>query len=215
MYTVLINDDNSVTATERQRIMQNSKLVDALRIIVPKTYNDLTISECTAYLEYLTPINHRHNYVELSIEDDNYKDDYLLYKMSIDTDLTSEVGNVELYVHFIQVTMDEDGKVSTPVRQTDSFIIPIIPIANWFAVPDSTLSALDQRLIVIQELIKANADTLTASLDTKLDGIKLDTDAQEIYGTVNGEKYGDGINLDDLGDALTDATVDGLILVNE
>lgn len=215
MYTVLINDDNSVTATERQRIMQNSKLVDALRIIVPKTYNDLTISECTAYLEYLTPINHRHNYVELSIEDDNYKDDYLLYKMSIDTDLTSEVGNVELYVHFIQVTMDEDGKVSTPVRQTDSFIIPIIPIANWFAVPDSTLSALDQRLIVIQELIKANADALTASLDTKLDGIKLDTDAQEIYGTVNGEKYGDSINLDDLGDALTDATVDGLILVNE
>lgn len=214
MYTVLINEDNSVTATKRQRIMQNSKLVDTLRIIVPKIYNSLTMSDYTAYLEYLTPISHKHNYVELAIEDDDYKDDYLLYKMSIDTDITGEVGNVEFYVHFIQVEMDADGTVSTPVRQTDSFIIPIIPIVNWFAAPDATLSALDQRIIALQELIKANADTIAASLEDKLDGLKLDTDTQELYGTVHGVKSGDAVDLNDLGDALADATEDGLILIN-
>ena len=82
MYTVLIQDDNSVIATVRQRIMQNSNLVDSLRIIVPKTYNDIDLSECTAYLEYLTPINHRHNYIELEIANAEYETDYILYQIS-------------------------------------------------------------------------------------------------------------------------------------
>ena len=68
MYTVLINNDNTVTVTERQRIMQNSKLIDILRIIVPKTYNELDMSQFTARLEYLKPISHEHNFVELEMQ---------------------------------------------------------------------------------------------------------------------------------------------------
>ena len=60
MYTFLIQNDNSVIATERQRIMQCSKLVDVLQIIVPKLYNDLEMANYSARLEYLTPINHKH-----------------------------------------------------------------------------------------------------------------------------------------------------------
>ena len=214
MYTVLINNDNSAVVTERQRIMQNSKLVDTLQIIVPKTYNELEMSECQAYLEYLTPISHKHNYVELEISDDNYKDDYLLYKMAIDTNLTSEVGNVEFYVHFIKVTMTEDGNVYTPVRQTDIFKMPVIPIANWFSAPDELLSSLDQRLIAMQEIIMANAESQSTALDQKLDSLKLDMDSKEIYGTSNGVKKGNGISLADLGDAIAENTDDGMIVVN-
>ena len=53
MFTVLINNDNSSVVTERQRIMQNSKLVDTLQIIVPKTYNGLNTQDMLCNLPYL------------------------------------------------------------------------------------------------------------------------------------------------------------------
>lgn len=214
MFTVLINNDNSSVVTERQRIMQNSKLVDTLQIIVPKTYNGLNMEDYKAYLEYLTPINHKHNYVELEISDNNYKNDYLLYKLSIDTDLTSEVGNIEFYMHFVKVVMNEDGQVVTPVRQTEIFIMPVFPIANWFAAPDEALSALDQRLIAMQEVIMANADMQSTAVNQKLDGLKLDVEAKEIYGTSNGVKKGTAISLEELGDAIAENTEDGMIVIN-
>ena len=149
MFRVLIRSDNTTIVTENKRIMQNSKLVDTLEIVVDKEYNGLSMAECTAYLEYLTPINHKIGQVVLEIADENYENDYLLYKMKIDTNLTNEVGQVQFRVHFIQVEMNEEGKVTTPVRQTDSFIMTVIPISDWMTLPDGLLSGLDQRLIVM------------------------------------------------------------------
>ena len=214
MFRVLIRSDNTTIVTENQRIMQNSKLVDTLEIVVDKEYNGLSMAECTAYLEYLTPINHKVGQVVLEISDDNYENDYLLYKMKIDTNLTNEVGQVQFRVHFIQVEMNEEGKVTTPVRQTDSFIMTVIPISDWFNAPDELLSALDQRLITNQQTIKALADLQNTLSDEKLDDIKLDITSNEIYGTSNGEKKGDGIKLSDLGDAIADNTKDGMVVIN-
>lgn len=214
MYTVLIKNDNTAVVTETQRIMQNSKLVDTLQIIVPKIYNELDMSEYSARLEYLTPINHKHGYVELEIADAEYKTDYLLYTMKIDTVLTAEVGKLEFSVTFINVEMDENGTVETPVRKTDTFAMQIIPIANWFVAPDATLSELDQRIIANQQAIKAVADLQTVMNESKIDDIKLDTDAQMIYGTSDGVKKGEGIKLSELGDAIADSATDGLVVVN-
>lgn len=214
MFRVLIRSDNTTIVTENQRIMQNSKLIDTLEIVVDKEYNGLSMAECTAYLEYLTPINHKIGQVVLEIADENYENDYLLYKMKIDTNLTNEVGQVQFRVHFIQVEMNEEGKVTTTVRQTDSFIMTVIPISDWFSAPDELLSALDQRLIANQQTIKALADLQNTLSDEKLDDIKLDITSNEIYGTSNGEKKGEGIKLSDLGDAIADNTEDGMIVIN-
>lgn len=214
MFRVLIRSDNTTIVTENQRIMQNSKLVDTLEIVVDKEYNGLSMAECTAYLEYLTPINHKIGQVVLEIADENYENDYLLYKMKIDTNLTNEVGQVQFRVHFIQVEMNEEGKVTTPVRQTDSFIMTVIPISDWMTLPDDLLSGLDQRLIVMQQTNKAMADLQNTLSDEKLDDIKLDITSNEIYGTSNGEKKGEGIKLSDLGDAIADNTKDGMVVIN-
>lgn len=214
MYTVLIENDNTAKVTERQRIMQCSKLVDVLQIVVPKVYNDLDISQCVAKLEYLTPINHNHGFIELEISDPEYKTDFILYKMPIDINLTSEVGDLEFSLTFIKVEMTEDGIVKTPVRKTDVFIMPVIPIANWFSVPDAALNALDQKIIANQEAIKALADIQTTLSTDKLDDIVLDSDGKVIYGTSGGVKKGVGINIEDLGNTIADNTSDGMVLVN-
>ena len=92
--------------------------------------------------------------------------------------------------------------------------MPIIAIADWFSAPDSALSALDQRIIANQQAIKAMADLQSTIAESKLDDIKLDTDAKKIYGTANGVKKGVGISVSDLGDAIADNTEDGMVLVN-
>lgn len=214
MFRVLIRSDNTTIVTENQRIMQNSKLVDTLEIVVDKEYNGLSMAECTAYLEYLTPINHKIGQVVLEIADENYENDYLLYKMKIDTNLTNEVGQVQFRVHFIQVEMNEEGKVITPVRQTDSFIMTVIPISDWMTLPDNLLSDLDQRLIVMQQTNKAMADLQNTLAEDKLDDIKLDVEAGTLYGTSSGVRKGTGVKISDLGDAIANDTKDGMVVIN-
>lgn len=214
MFRVLIRSDNTTIVTENQRIMQNSKLVDTLEIVVGKEYNGLSMAECTAYLEYLTPINHKIGQVVLEIADENYENDYLLYKMKIDTNLTNEVGQVQFRVHFIQVEMNEEGKVITPVRQTDSFIMTVIPISDWMTLPDNLLSDLDQRLIVMQQTNKAMADLQNTLAEDKLDDIKLDAEAGTLYGTSSGVRKGTGVKISDLGDAIANDTKDGMVVIN-
>lgn len=214
MFQVLIRSDNTTIVTENQRIMQNSKLVDTLEIVVGKEYNGLSMAECTAYLEYLTPINHKIGQVVLEIADENYENDYLLYKMKIDINLTNEVGQVQFRVHFIQVEMNEEGKVITPVRQTDSFIMTVIPISDWMTLPDNLLSDLDQRLIVMQQTNKAMADLQNTLAEDKLDDIKLDVEAGTLYGTSGGVRKGTGVKISVLGDAIADDTKDGMVVIN-
>ena len=128
--------------------------------------------------------------------------------------MTSEVGDLEFSLTFIKVEMTEDGIVKTPVRKTDVFIMPVIPIANWFSVPDAALNALDQKIIANQEAIKALADIQTTLSTDKLDDIVLDSDGKVIYGTSGGVKKGVGINIEDLGNAIADNTSNGMVLVN-
>lgn len=214
MFEVLVQNDNTVAVVKRQRIMQNSKLLDVLQIIVPRLYDELDMSQYVARLEYLTPISHNHGFVELEIADAEYKTDYILYKLKIDTNLTSEVGNVEFAMTFINVDMDEDGTVETIVRKTDTFIMPIIPVSNWFVASDSALAALDQRIAATQQAVKAMADLQNGLVQDKLDDIVLDTDSSTIYGTSGGVKKGTGIKVSDLGDAIANDTADGMVLVN-
>jgi len=214
MFRVLVRNDNSVIVTENQRIMQGSKLVDVLQIIVPKTYNELNMQECTAYLNFITPINHKIDQVELTITDDNYENDYLCYQMSVNTNLTTEVGDIQFFLEFIQVDMTEAGEVKTSVRKTDVFIMSIIPVADWFVVPDELLNTLDQRLIAQQQAIKAMADLQNTLAEDKLDDIKLDVEAGTLYGTSGGVRKGTGVKISDLGDAIADDTKDGMVVIN-
>ena len=43
MYTILVNDDNTLTTSVRERIMQRSKLVDSLHFLVEPTYKEKNI----------------------------------------------------------------------------------------------------------------------------------------------------------------------------
>lgn len=94
MYTFLINEDKTITASLTERIMQRSKLVDNLHFLADQTYKGVDISDYKVILEYVLPVSKRYKTEILQKSKDLYKN-RLEYLLPFDTVLTSEAGDIE------------------------------------------------------------------------------------------------------------------------
>lgn len=164
-YTILINDDNTMMATQKQRIIQRSKLVDDFQFLVLPLYNGFSMADSTVLMEYVKPVSREYKTEILVKSPDMYKD-YLVYNLPIDTEFTKEAGTLEIQLSFIFADIDEDGKPIQKVRKISPAIkVEIVAISAWAdIVPDSALSPIDQRIIMQSAQIKA-LDELTARLE--------------------------------------------------
>ena len=52
MYTFLINEDNTLTASLTERVMERSKLVDNLHFLADQIYKNEDMNDYTVMLEY-------------------------------------------------------------------------------------------------------------------------------------------------------------------
>ena len=203
MYTFLIGNDNYITTTNAERIVQRSKLVNTLQIFVQNEYGNTIMSDCQAIMYYKLPISGEWKPNELTASETLYKDKYVEYLIPIDTWLTSEAGDVEFEIKFYNVSMN-DG------------IIHIASSKDWSSsIADSMLDAVDQRIIQLMNLQKAQEEMITttqAMLGTKADNIVKDDKTQEIYLTSDGKEIGnrikdecdqDGVPVVDLDDSST------------
>lgn len=193
MYTILVSNQNELIATQRERIMQRSKLVDKLHFLVPTDYKGLDMTNTTVCLEYLRPVSgYKSEYLVRSEE--LYKE-HLEYILPIDTDLTKEPGKVEMQLTFTWVEMDVYGNISQHVRKTQPTYIDIIPISNWsIQMPDDALTALDQRMIKIdmmnQQLLDINmalADSVPDDLMVKDGKVYLSQNGQVMPNTIGAD----------------------------
>lgn len=210
-YTVLINNDNSATATIRERIMQRTKNVDCLHIIIPKIYNGTDFTSYSVLMEYKLPISHEVKLEELVLADDKYKDDYNLYRLKLGTEFTKEPGNVEIQLTLISLEMDADGNTIESVRHISPFIVPINEVADWFNVPDSELTTLTQYYLAAKQEILALNDIANTLDRNKADDIKLDVESGEVYLVSGSKRIGTGISVEELGNEIVERTTDGTV----
>ena len=226
MYTILVTDDNELKVTVKERIMQRSKMVDSFHFLVKQMYKGtIDMTGFTVTMEYKLPVSNEYATKDISEdlvltvdEEGNtvlYKDNMLEYKLPFDTNLTAEAGEVEMQLTFTKSEMDTEGVVTQYVRKTSPCKITIVPVAAWSnVIPDKALTALDQRILKVDEQIKALSDSAMLLVQDKADNIVLDTETNEIYLTANGEPIGDRITIDELGDTLVEVHEDeGLIQV--
>lgn len=205
-YTIKIEEDHTVNHVQRTRIMQRSKLVDALRILVPKTYNGVNMNEFQLVLEYKLPISHDVKSVRLDIDNKDYKDDFLLYTLPFDTNITAENGDVELHFFMCGNFMDVDGKVQIRDREIATTSITITPITSWFVATDDVLTDIAQMYTAGQQQFKALTDLVNILNQQKADDIKLDVQNGQIYAVSNGQKIGTGITTEELANELVEAS---------
>ncbi len=211
MYTILVQNDNTLITSVKERIMQRSKMVDSLHFLVEPTYKDLDMKDFTAVMKYKLPISNEPCSEVLVLSEELYKD-HLEYKLPFDTKLTKESGEIEVLLTFTKVELDENGNGAQYVRPTSSTTITIVPIAAWTnIVTDSALNAVDQKLLEVEAMIKALDETGNMYAMTKADNIVLDEETHELYLTAEGQPIGDKIHMEDLGDVVIQASNEGLV----
>lgn len=181
MYTILVNDDNTLQTSIRTRIMQGSKNVDNLHFLVKPNYNEIDMTDLTVVLTYILPISKERKTLTLTKSEELYKE-RLEYKILLDNDenfITSEVGDIKMWLTFMR-----DDEV---VRYTTSVQLTIEPTE--------------------EVEINPNEPTQTPNVDN----IFLDKDTNSIYLTSGGSAVGAAIPINDLSNAIVESSNEGLI----
>ena len=195
MYTLLINENNEIITTVKERIMQRSKLVDSLHFLMSPSYKGLDMSDFTVTMEYILPASREYRTETLKKSDELYKEQ-LEYKLPFDTCLTKEAGKIEIQLTFTKVSLDAEGNSKQQVRKAGPAVITIVPITAWSdIIPDNALSALDQRLIMVDSMINAANEFNQYLAETKADNIIRDEEGKFVQLTANGQPIGDKIEL--------------------
>lgn len=198
MYTILICDDNSLMTTKRERIMQRSKLVDNLQFLVCKFYNEEDMSDYTVQLEYVLPCSKRYCTEILELSNEMYKD-HLRYLLPFDTKLTSEHGEIEIQLTFVKTELDINGKDIQRVRKTSTTKINIVPISAWSdIIPDSALSAIDERLIKLDAQMRGMDEYLNALDSNKVDNLVYNSKEDTLQLSSNGVGVGNKVSVKDM-----------------
>lgn len=170
-YVILVNDDNTMVTTQKRRVMHRSKLVDTLWFLAYPIYSGYDMSEFTVSIEYVLPVSKRYCNELLTLSEDVYNG-YLKYELPIDTKLTCEPGDIELTMTFLLADADEYGNSVQRVRKVSGTKITITPVTAWSdIIPDSALSALDQRIIKTDAQIKALEELNNTIYQTLEDGL--------------------------------------------
>lgn len=207
MYTILVCDDNSLKVTKRERIMQRSKLTDGLQFLVPQFYNNLDMSEYTVQLEYILPCSRRYCTEILNLSDEMYED-HLKYILPLDTNLTAESGKIELQLTFVKTELDEYGNGVQRVRKTSPTTIEIIPVSAWSdIIPDSALSAIDERLIKLDAQMRGLNEYMDVLDNNAVDNLVYNSYDETLQLSSNGVGIGDKVYVRDMLD-------EGLPIVN-
>ena len=199
-YVFLLENNNEIIASHREVLMQRSKLVDEVWFLVNPNYktceNDMSIF--SVILEYVLPISKSYHSLELVKDKEGYKE-YLKYVVPLDSNLSSEAGDIQLQLSFIYVGLDADGNGVQKVRKTKSAKLHITPIAAWAdIIPDSSLSALDQRILKQDAQIKALANLAEILGENQVDNLVYDDINDTLQLTANGIGIGNKVSVKDM-----------------
>ena len=199
-YVILINDENELYGSHKERIMQRSTGVDSLIFITDYLYkktHDMT--NATVMLEYVLPCSKRYRSEILELSEERYNDCFLQYKLPLTTKLTSEAGKIELQITFVYTEMDVDGSVHQRVRKTSPTTIEVIPISAWSdIIPDEVLTPLDQRLIVLSAQTRAIEEYLDVLDENQVDDLIYNDKEETLQLSANGVGIGSKVSVKDM-----------------
>ncbi len=198
MYVILVENDNSLYGSKKERIMQKEKLFNKLWFLVAPHYNGYDMSQCTVTMRYMLPISKEFKTEILELSEDRYEE-HLKYVLPIDTDLTKEWGDIQLNLTFTLLDVDDAGNITQRVRKTDDYILSITQLPNWDAViPDPALSALDQRILKQDAQIRALADLANTIENSKVDNIVYNDVEETLQLSAKGVGIGDKVSVRDM-----------------
>ena len=207
MYTLKITDENTVTTTVKETLMERSNYVDRIQIVTSKMYREqIDMSDATVYMKYKLPVSNKIKLTQLTVNDLEYETNYIQYLIPVDAALTAEAGDIEVSFTFLKLIANEDGTYTSYVRKTTSCVIHITPLVQFDKYePSEMFTEVDQRLLVMEGLIKDLDAQNKAAYEGMVKDIRLDTDKKKITLTNrNDEDTGEGIVVKNLSDMIAE-----------
>ena len=213
MYTLKITDENTVVTTVKESIVERSNYVDKIQIVTSKLYREqIDMTDTTVYMKYKLPISNKIKMTQLIPNDLAYEQNYIQYLIPVDAGLTAEAGDIEV-------------SFTSYIRKTTSGVIHITPLVQFDKYePSEMFTEIDQRLLVMEGMIKDLDAQNKAAYEGMVKDIRLDTDGRKITLTDrNGDDTGDGIVVKNLSAMVAedmtgkdpDGTQDGVVHLDQ
>lgn len=207
MYTLKITDENTVTTTVKETLMERSNYVDKIQIVTSKMYREqIDMSDATVYMKYKLPVSNKIKLTQLTVNNLEYETNYIQYLIPVDAALTAEAGDIEVSFTFLKLIANEDSTYTSYVRKTTSGVIHITPLVQFDKYePSEMFTEVDQRLLVLEGLIKDLDAQNKAAYEGMVKDIRLDTDKKKITLTNrNNEDTGEGIVVKNLSNMIAE-----------
>lgn len=201
MYTLKINDDNTVTTTVKETLIERSNYVDKIQIVTSKLYREqIDMSDATLYMKYKLPVSNKIKLTQLTVNDLAYETNYIQYLIPVDAALTAEAGDIEVSFTFLKLVANDDGAYTSYIRKTTSGVIHITPLVQFDKYePSELFTEIDQRLLVMEGMIKDLDAQNKAAYEGMVKDIRLDTEGRKLTLTDrNGDDTGEGVKVKDL-----------------
>lgn len=201
MYTLKINDDNTVTTTVKETLIERSNYVDKIQIVTSKLYREqIDMSDATLYMKYKLPVSNKIKLTQLTVNDLAYETNYIQYLIPVDAALTAEAGDIEVSFTFLKLVANDDSTYTSYIRKTTSGVIHITPLVQFDKYePSELFTEIDQRLLVMEGMIKDLDAQNKAAYEGMVKDIRLDTEGRKLTLTDrNGDDTGEGVEVKDL-----------------
>lgn len=153
LHVIKMNNDKSLVTTIKARIYQKENSADTIVFLIPKYYEDNNMADCLLMLRYILPNNVGRS-EELELEPEPYNDSYYRYHLKATTQITSEVGKIELWLSAINI----NDVLVLKTGQTTIEVLPVKDITNYF--PDEKLDQLDKLEAKLNFLETMKADNI-------------------------------------------------------
>ena len=193
MYTIKMNDDKSLRATQKATIYQREKLVDKMQFFIPNTYENVDLTDFTTVLKYKDQAAVAH--MELLTKDEKQEyEGYTTYTLPIDTNLTQFAGDIEIRITLSKT--DLENKIQY-VLHTGEYVITILPLEDYYTfVTDESLEYIDKIVGDLDAKIEALNKISEIYDETKVDNIVRYEDGK-IQLISNGIPIGDSVSVID------------------
>ena len=235
---ILLKSDKSLIQTKRISVFQRENMVDLVHFLIPYNYEGMSLEpfqvtlqmigqDTTIRAEKLERMSDGNNGYE-DYEDADGNKTHMIYILPVTSTLTQFAGDITLkltmdYVDYAGQTesLSDDENAPEPepthhVFNSDTTTLTVKAVADYYSiVPDESLSYINNKIAELDARQKEIEATSEIYDKTKADNIQLyiSKESQCIRLMSNGKPIGDEIDLNTLGDAITEWQKDGLIKV--
>lgn len=172
-----MEEDKTLVTTVHATIYRGEKNADTLVFLVPISYNDMNMADCTMLLRYILPNGEGHS-EELALYPLPYSTKYYQYKLGAGSRFTAVAGDIELWLTAINTNEEV-------VLKTSSTTVTIEGSKNI----EDHLSEEDRDQLTTLEL---RVDALQRE---KADGLTYDESARKLSLTADGAQIGDAVTV--------------------